>query len=129
MSSVEAKGGCTDGMFLPTFPKNSSVAFRCVANLNPVPQVETPGQLSGPFSCGDWRWCFSVLPAAKNCLSDCYRQLGSRSTSPFDPRARQSRALLCVDCIPHRLHLVNLWLPVALLHPGKSVGGQACLQY
>lgn len=30
---------------LPTFPESTSVALRCVANMNPAPQVEVPGQV------------------------------------------------------------------------------------
>lgn len=40
VSCGETSGGCKDGVSLPKFPESTSVASRCVADLNPVPQVE-----------------------------------------------------------------------------------------
>lgn len=59
MSYSKAKGECKDGIPQFTFPDSTSVASRCVTNLNPAPQVETPGQLIDIFSQEDWA-CVSV---------------------------------------------------------------------
>lgn len=46
MSYGKAKGGLTDGVSLPVLLESASVAFRHVANLKSVSQVEDPGQLN-----------------------------------------------------------------------------------
>ena len=129
MSSGEAKGRCVHSMSLPIFPKNSSVAFRSVANLNPQvsPQGEAPGQLSGPFSCTDWGCYFSVLSAAQICLSYCYRPLRSKSTSPLTTRARQSRGLLHVNCTPTGFN--KAVVACDFIESRKKCWEQVCLQY
>lgn len=44
MNCDEPTGGLKNGAYLPPFPENTFIASRCVADLNPVVQVEGPRQ-------------------------------------------------------------------------------------
>lgn len=50
----KAKGMYKDGVSLLKFLGSASLVSRYVGNLNPVPQVQAPGQLNRPFSQEDW---------------------------------------------------------------------------
>lgn len=45
MNCDEPKGGLKNGVSLPPFPDSTFIASKCMANLNPVVQVEVPGQV------------------------------------------------------------------------------------
>lgn len=40
---------------LPVVPESTSIISQYVTNMKPVPQVEAPGQVDGPFSQADLR--------------------------------------------------------------------------
>lgn len=87
------------------FPESSSLAFRYVADLKPVPQAEALGQVNMPYSqedCG----CVSVCclcrvlgwPATK-CLSDCFSSVGSRNTNLTSHQSQDSKGIPCRECM------------------------------
>ena len=50
MSYDQAIGELIQEIFLPVVLESTSVISRYVTNMKPVPQVEAPGQVDGPFS-------------------------------------------------------------------------------
>lgn len=108
MSCSKAKGGGKDCVSLPMFPESSFVASGCVANLKPLPQVETPGQKAIGLFHRQTGGCFS-LPSEQ--FPGCGSQprtaflivtvpWGQACKHPLATRATRSRGIHCINCSP-----------------------------
>lgn len=80
-------GGLTDSVSLPTIPENTSVVFRCVKNLKPVPLVEAPRHIFHVHTGSVFQSAIFLVPwvwyTSQSSHSDCYSPVGPRITSPF----------------------------------------------
>lgn len=88
-SHDEAKGRNKNGVCLSSM--RLLPTSRYIANQKPVPQVEVPGQINGPFSQAGWR-CISVCclcnvlsVIAYSALSLIIQSCGAQEHKPFWP--------------------------------------------
>lgn len=122
--------------YLPKFPESASVAFRCVAYLKPVLQVEAPGQLNKTLSCANvWGYvslhclCSVLGVVSFPKLSNCYCPVRSRSMSPFGHRRHQESSPVCTALTVFCKVMEESWgqgLPVTLTVLERNPGGRAC---
>lgn len=122
---------------LPSYVLSASVAFRCVAFLKPVPQVGSSGMIKGFFSCADWRCvsfcCLSsvwVWYPAQNHLSDRYKTVGPRNTSPSGHHSQAVKRHSLYESPPPRAvarpqESFGWGMPMPLVRTGMSTEGGA----